>query len=264
MRTARLKPARPVVVWRTDHRCIVRQGDGSTEAVIRGGIRRGETGLLGPGGFATRENIGQARIDTRRGVRSAGPDQPGIAVQRHRSAEAIPGCGIIGTQLGLLSPRSASKLENKNSARISAGRRVIAERPDQCGVAIDGQAAAEAVARRSISCHEQLLLHPSGTAAREHRHPSGVHPAGRIGGAGSDEGGVTGQCHRGTEGIPGGTIVCSEFGFLRPLHFVAHEHIGAARIRAGRRVVGEGTDESGVAGERHRHAEEILHPRVIG
>ena len=86
------------------------------------------------------------------------PDQGGVAGEGDGVAEVVAGGAVAGSELRLLAPARSGAREHVGRALVGGGADVVAVRPDQGGVAGEGDGLAEAVAGGAVAGGELRLL----------------------------------------------------------------------------------------------------------
>ena len=154
---ARMGPgaADVLVVRGPDHDGAAVDGRGKPKIVVRRGVAGRQLGHLGVRGAAVgrKEEVGRAR-GRAAVVVPVGPNQDGVAVDRHGDAEAVLRPGVAGRQLGHLDVRgpTVGRAEDVGRARVVSRQLSVVGTvgTDHDGVAVDGHVIAEHVQRRGI------------------------------------------------------------------------------------------------------------------
>ena len=120
---ARLDHATGIGARSTDDNVVPTDGNGPSEIVVRRSIARDEDGLLLPSVAAQVKDVCCA--DLGRLIDIGGSDDGIVSIDRNRSSEIG---GLVGSELGFLSPRRPSALKHMRSLIGSHNCPVSAER----------------------------------------------------------------------------------------------------------------------------------------
>ena len=208
------------------------------------------------------KDVGRAGVGTGGGIIGVSPDDGGVARNGDAAAEQVIRRRVRGGQLLRLDPGAAVPLVDVGRAGVGAGGGIIVPGPDDGGVARNGDAIAEPVARRRVR-GGQLGFAPGAAVPPVDVGRAGVGTGAGIIPVGSDDGGVARNSDAIAEAVGRRPVRGGQLGFAPgasvPLVDVGRAGVGAAGI-----VIQVGPDDGGIARNSDAMAEVVVRRRVRG
>ena len=207
------------------------------------------------------KDVGRAGVGTGGGIIGVSPDDGGVARNGDAAAEQVIRRRVRGGQLLRLDPGAAVPLVDVGRAGVGAGGGIIVPGPDDGGVARNGDAIAEPVARRRVR-GGQLGFAPGAAVPPVDVGRAGVGTGAGIIPVGSDDGGIARNSDAMAEVVVRRRVRGGQLGFA-PGASVPLVDVGRAGVSAGIGIRG-GPDDGGVARNADAMAEQVARRPVRG
>ena len=194
---------------RPDQSGAAGQGDRGAKVVTRRAAPRGQRAALpAPGAVGAHENVGDALegLVAHLAVRRA--DERGVAGESDRGAEVVLGdAAAYGQRAALLAPGAVGAHEDIGGALRGVGADLVAGRPNQGGVALDGDRGAKGVTGRAVGGGQRAaLLAPGAAGAHEDVHGALRGVVADLVAGRPDQGGVARESDRVAEEVNGAAV----------------------------------------------------------